>query len=125
MKRELNLYILDILESIKSIEEFSKDLTKEKLSKDDLRQSAIIRKIEIIGESVKNFPSSFKEKYPEIPWKDIAGIRDVIIHGYFRVDLNTIWKVIKEDLPDLKNKILKIKKDLEGNENKEKNKRVK
>lgn len=113
MKRDLRLFIGDILDSIKRIESFSKGLTKEKLEKDELYQSAIIRQIEIIGEAVKNIPDSFRNRYSEIPWQKIAGMRDVIIHGYFRVDLETVWRVIKKDLPDLKNKISKIKTDLE------------
>ena len=82
MKRNVNLYLGDILKSIKSIESFSEGLTKEKLVSDDLHQSAIIRQLEIIGEATKNIPNSFREKYPEVPWKDISGFRDVMIHGY-------------------------------------------
>ncbi len=116
MGRSINLFIEDILDSIKKIESFSKRLTKEKLFNNDLRQSAIIRQIEIIEESIKNIPNYFRDKYPEIPWKDFSGIRDIITHGYFKVDLGTIWSVIKQDLPDLKQKILKIKRDIEEQE---------
>ena len=111
MKREVLLFINDILTSIKNIESFSKKLTKEKLLKDELYQSAIIRQIEIIGEAVKNIPESFRKKYYEVSWNKIAGMRDVIIHSYFRVDLDAVWNVIKRDLPDLKKKIEKILKE--------------
>src|SRR3989338_11454739 len=86
MKRDIGLFIEDILNSIKNIEEFSKNLDKDKFSKDILRQSAIIRQLEIIGEAAKNVPNSFREKYPNIAWKDIAGVRDVLSHAYFGVN---------------------------------------
>ncbi len=108
MKRDIMLFIEDILNSIKNIEEFSKNLDKEKFSKDNLRQSAIIRQLEIIGEAVKNIPHSFREKYPSIAWKDIAGLRDILNHAYFGVNLDRIWNIIEHDLPKLKEKINSI-----------------
>src|SRR3989344_8220401 len=108
MKRDIGLFIEDILNSITNIEEFSKNLDKEKFSKDKLRQSAIIRQLEIIGEAVKNIPSKFREKYPKINWKDIAGFRDVLSHAYFGVNLDRIWKIIEIDLPKLKEEINRI-----------------
>ncbi len=70
-----------------------------------------MRRLEIIGEAVKNVPEDFRTKYPDIPWRQIAGMRDVLIHAYFGVNLRRVWKVIKEEIPELKLKILKI---LEG-----------
>ncbi len=113
MNKDVTTFIEHILNSIEKIESFSKDLTKKELSVDDLHQSAIIRKIEVIGEAVKNIPLSFRNKYPDIPWKDIAGMRDKLMHHYFGVNIDTVWKVIKDDLPKLKENILKIKKELE------------
>ena len=109
MKRDLGLFIEDILESIKNIEEFTKGLNKEKFSKDNLRQSAVIRQLEIIGEAVKNIPSSFREKYPNIPWKDIAGFRDILSHTYFGVSIDRVWNIIEKDLPNFKKEMRKIK----------------
>ena len=108
MKRDIKLYLNDVLNSINKIESFSKGLTKEKLLIDDLHQSAIIRQFEIIGEATKNIPIIFREKYPNIPWRDIAGFRDVMIHSYFRVDLDKVWKVIRDELPELKKKIQEV-----------------
>ena len=105
-------FIEHILDSINAIEEFSKNMNKEKLTSDRLRQSAIVREIEIIGGAVKNISESLKNKHPEIKWKEIAGTRDKMIHHYFGVDLNIVWDIIKINLPDLKDKILKIKKEL-------------
>jgi uncharacterized protein with HEPN domain len=105
-------FIEHVLDSIMAIEEFSKNINKEKLMSDRLRQSAIVREIEVIGEAVKNISENLKNKHPEIEWKEIAGTRDKMIHHYFGVDLNIIWDIIKINLPDLKNKVLKIKKEL-------------
>ncbi len=113
MKRDLSLFIEDILEKINLIENSIKKISKDKFESDELLTDATIRRLEIIGEAVKNIPYNFREKYPEVPWKKIAGFRDVIVHAYFEVDFNAVWDIIKKDLPDLKNKILKIKKDLE------------
>ncbi len=101
----MTLFLKDILGSINNIESFSKGLDKSGLKNSQLKQSAIVRQLEIIGEAVKNIPSSFREKHPAVPWKDIAGTRDVIIHGYFEVDLDAIWRTIKEDIPELKSQI--------------------
>lgn len=109
MKRDIGLFIEDIINSIKNIEEFSKNLDKEKFSKDNLRQSAIIRQLEIIGEAVKNIPNSFRETHPRIAWKDIAGFRDILSHAYFGVNLDRVWKIIETDLPKFKEEISKIK----------------
>ena len=109
MKRNVGWFIEDIKESIKNIEDFSMGLNREKFSKDKLRQSAIIRQLEIIGEAVKNIPNSFRERYPKIAWKDIAGFRDVLSHVYFGVSMDRVWSIIGSDLPKLKAEISRIK----------------
>ena len=111
MKDDLVL-IEHILDSINAIERFSRNLNKEKLISNRLRQDAIIREIEIIGEAVKNISEDIKNKHQEVKWRDIAATRDKMIHHYFGVDLNIVWDIVKINLPDLKNKILKIKKEL-------------
>ncbi|HQE96740.1 MAG TPA: DUF86 domain-containing protein, partial [Methanothrix sp.] len=72
-------------------------------------QDQIIRRIEIIGEAVKNLPEELKKDHPEIPWRDLAGMRDIVAHQYFGVDLETVWLVAKDELPELKVRIQKIK----------------
>jgi uncharacterized protein with HEPN domain len=109
MKRDINLFIQDILENIKDLESFSKGLTKEEFAKNKLKQNAIIRSLEVIGEAVKNIPDSFREKYPNIPWKDIAGFRDILSHAYFGVNIERVWNIIKIDLPALKEGMERIK----------------
>jgi len=113
MKREVGLFIDDILDTIKKIESFSKGMVKEDLSKDKLKQYALVRAIEIIGEASRNVPDNFRKKYLDVPWKEMVGMRDIVAHSYFKLDLDKVWKVIKQDIPDLKKKIQKVKEDLE------------
>lgn len=113
MKRELVLFFDDILEAINDIQESTNNLPKEKFSGNKDVKDATIRRLEIIGEAVKNIPNSFREKHQRIPWNKIAGMRDIIIHGYFRIDLDAVWNVIKKDLPTLKRSIIEIKNKLE------------
>ena len=103
-------YLEHMADAIKDIESFTKGLTKSQFLKNKLRQSAVIRQLEIIGEASKNLPENFRENYSEVEWKKIAGTRDKIIHHYFGVDLNTVWDIVKKDLPDLKRKIKAILK---------------
>lgn len=111
MKDDL-AFIHHILDSINAIEDFSKNLSKEELASNRLKQSAIVREIEIIGEAVKNMSENIKNKHKEIEWKEIAGTRDKMIHHYFGIDLDIVWNIIKKDIPMLEKKIKKIKKEL-------------
>jgi uncharacterized protein with HEPN domain len=112
MKRDINLFLYDIIEAINDILESVKSLSKEEFLDNKDVKDANIRRLEIIGEAVKNIPISFREKYPDTPWNKIAGTRDIITHGYFIIDLDAVWKVIKKDLPKLKKQIKKIKGEL-------------
>ena len=108
MKRDVNLFIQDILENIKDIESFSKGLTKKEFAANKLKQNAIIRSLEVIGEAVKNIPDSFRKEHPNIPWKDIAGFRDILSHVYFGVNIDRVWNIIEVDLSSFKREIEKI-----------------
>lgn len=108
-EKEDFVFIKHILESIEAIEEFSKDLILEELSRNRLKKSAIIREIEVIGEAAKNISNDFTKKYPEIPWKNIIGTRDIMAHKYFGVNIEVVWKIITQDIPQLKKQVLKIK----------------
>ena len=112
MTRDVRLYIEDILDSITKIECYMKNVDQQQFLNDSQIQDSILRRLEIIGEAVKNIPNSFRDKYPQIPWKNIAGLRDILIHEYFGVNIRRAWKVIIEDIPNLKNNLIAIKKDI-------------
>jgi uncharacterized protein with HEPN domain len=100
--RDLTDYLDDIKTAIADIEDFTKGLTFKSFSKDKKTVNAVIRSLEVLGEASKHIPKSFRQKYPDIPWSKMTGMRDVLIHDYMGVDLKTVWKVIKERLPEMK-----------------------
>ena len=113
MKRDYRLFLKDIVESCKYIQEFVEGIDFEQFLQDEKTSSAVIRKFEIVGEAAKNIPNSITEKYLHVPWRDMAGMQDRLIHGYFGVDYNIVWETIKTDLPLLISAISQILTDLE------------
>jgi uncharacterized protein with HEPN domain len=108
--RDYSDYIQDILSSILEGLEFVKGLSYEDFQEDKKTLYAVIRTIEVMGEAAKNLPISIQKKYPEIPWKEIRGMRNKLIHEYFGVDTGVIWKTVQEDFPLLKKQIKKVQK---------------
>ena len=108
MKKNPKIFLHHILESITAIEKYTESFTKAQFLKTPQLQDAVTRRLEIMGEAVKNIPANLKNKHPETPWKKIAGIRDILIHEYFGTDLGLIWEVIKKDIPVLKDQIKKL-----------------
>ena len=114
-KREFRDYLSDIFDTIEKIEGFTQDISFEAFAEDEMRVFAVVRALEIIGEAAKNVPMDLKENYPSVPWKEMAGTRDKLIHFYFDVNLNVVWKTIVKDLPPLKEQIAEILRDLGNN----------
>ncbi len=117
MKRDVRVYVQDILDSIEKIEQYTKTIHREDFIQDSQIQDAVLRRLEIIGEAVKSIPQDFRDKYPRIPWKNMAGMRDVLIHEYFGVNIERAWKVVSEDIFDLRKELLKMKEDMESANN--------
>lgn len=106
-KRTSKLYITDILDSIKSIREYSNGLSFEAFRSKKIVIDAVVRNLEIIGEAAKHVPENVKYMQSEIPWKEMSGMRNKIIHEYFGIDLDIVWKTI-QSLPDLETALKKI-----------------
>jgi len=107
-------YLMHILNAINDIEESIKQLSKKEFEKAKDSKDATIRRVEIIGEAVKNISPQLRGAYPEVEWKKIAGTRDRITHAYFAVDLNVIWEIVTRRLPVLKRQVTKIVNELKG-----------
>ena len=115
-KREYADYIQDILDAIDSIENFVKDVSLDNFKEDRKTHFAVIRAFEIIGEAANNAYNGLKDKYPQIPWRQMVTMRNKIIHEYFGVDLESVWNTIEQDLPELKSHMLKLKAELTAEE---------
>jgi len=112
MPKEYRVYLEDILGCIGNIEEYSKGISYAEFKKDQMRIDAVIRNLEIIGEAVKKLPDGFRKDYPDVEWAKIAGLRDILIHEYFGVNLEIIWDVVSNKIPDLKKSVKKMMQDI-------------
>ncbi len=113
MRKEYGDYIEDIIDSMDKAENFVENMDYQGFMEDSKTIFAVVRTLEIIGEAVKNIPESLRKKYPNIPWRDMAGMRDKLIHEYSGVRLDLLWNTVEVKVPELKPKFQKILKDLE------------
>lgn len=116
MQRTHEAYLNDILEAIRKIDKYTENMSYEDFLKDELRQDSVARNLEIIGEAAKKIPDEIKNRKPEVEWKKIAGLRDILTHEYFRINLEIVWDVTKNKLPDLKKNTLALLSEMKSKE---------
>lgn len=111
--RDQRLYLRDIFAAMVAIQEFIEGMDFETFAADDRTASAVVRKLEIIGEATKNVPEEIRREYPQVPWRQMAGMRDRLIHSYFEVDYLLVWETVKSQIPLLQPVIAQILRHLE------------
>jgi len=108
MPRDYKVYLDDILEASGRIRDYTSGLTLEGFKNDTKTLDAVVRNLEVIGEAAKKVPDDVRSRYPDVEWKKIAGLRDILIHEYFGIDVNIIWDILKNKLPSLEKQVRKI-----------------
>ncbi|PKK85376.1 MAG: hypothetical protein CVT48_05625 [Thermoplasmata archaeon HGW-Thermoplasmata-1] len=113
MKKDDGAFLKHMRDAILRITEYTANVGHDEFIKQPMMQDAVIRQIEIMGEATKSLSAALKTKYPDVPWKDIAGMRDKLIHGYFGVDIEAVWDTVEQDISELLEKIEKIFENLD------------
>lgn len=109
-KRSIDLLLNDICQALDRIEQYINNLSFDAFSDDQKSVDAVTRNLEIIGEAANRLPDEFKERYSQIEWYKVVGLRHRIVHEYFGIDLEIIWQILHKDLPELKRKLVQIMK---------------
>jgi uncharacterized protein with HEPN domain len=114
MKRDVSLYLADIVENMDDAMQYVKGMTYDQFVKDSRTVKAVVRSIEIIGEAAKHVPEETRAESSGVPWKNMAGMRDKCIHDYSGVDHETVWYVVKDDIPEIRPKIAVLAEKVRG-----------
>jgi uncharacterized protein with HEPN domain len=101
-------FLADVEESCRRIIEYTKGLNRDQLFSDHLRFDGILHNLHVIGEAVKKLPAALRSKYPGVPWREIAGMRDIVAHAYFALDLEILWRGVEQDIPRLLEQVREI-----------------
>jgi uncharacterized protein with HEPN domain len=107
MRRE-ELYLTDIVEAADAVQRFTEGIQRGGFLNDELRQSAVLQKLIVIGEAAARLPMEFRERHPEIEWTDIVGFRNIAVHEYFAVNWAIVWVTATQDVPDLRRRVVRI-----------------
>ncbi len=108
MPRAFEVYLQDILDAIEKIQAYTAEMSREEFAGDSRTFDAVLRNLEVIGEAAKSIPKSARQGYPRIEWRKIAGLRDVLIHHYFGVNLDIVWDILQNELASLAEEVQKI-----------------
>jgi uncharacterized protein with HEPN domain len=107
-------YIEDIIEAVEKVERYTDGMDYETFREDELTVDAVLRNFEVIGEAAKSVPEDIREEHEDVPWSEMAGMRDKLIHGYGTIDLRIVWTTIEEDISTLADRLEAVKADIES-----------
>jgi uncharacterized protein with HEPN domain len=108
MPRDYRVYLQDVLEAVANVQEFVGSMSRSEFEGDKKTIHAVVRNLEVVGEAVKGVPAEVRDRHPEVHWQRIAGLRDILIHHYFGIDIDIVWDIVQNKLPGLKEQIQAI-----------------